>query len=152
MTDNIMHWAGVLFNICSGIILITTVLSLFAYYWVTRGTGILELLLIWGVALGGSSLGSVIIGILGIVLARVTYNTSEAWAALVGALFGIFLSVPIGVLIGGMVGTLIATLLVYRNFKRPTLIASVSAFVMAAIISGLALVPIGFIFFAIGHI
>lgn len=156
MTDNIEQWlqlVQVLFYICSALVLIVAILSFFAYHRVTHGERIPELFLIWVMATGGSMLGSILVGILGYYLAQVYYpNTNEAGAALVGAAFGMIFSIPIGFVGGGLVGTMIAAFLVYLNFWRPTLIASASALVMGTLISGVALVPIGFIFFGIGHI
>ena len=156
MTDNIeqwLLWGRVLFYVCTAIILIVAVLSFLAYHRVTRGQRIGELLLIWGVAAGGSIVGSILVGMLGYFLSRVNYpNTNESGAALVGAAFGMLLSVPIGIVGGGLAGTLLAALLLYLNSWRPTLIASAGALVMGAVVSGVALVPIGFVFFGIGHI
>lgn len=113
-----------------------------------------ELLAVWGLAFAGGSLGSIVIGILGVFLAIHSYpNTKiEHGAALVGALCGSIFSIPIGIFVGGAIGVLIFNRLLKRNSQRPALPASVSAFVISAMISGVSLVPIGFLFFALGHI
>jgi hypothetical protein len=156
MTDDIEQWlllARVLFYVCSALVLIVAILSFLAYHRVTHGQRILELIWIWGAAASGSVIGSILVGILGYYLAEVNYpNTNESGAALVGAAFGMIFSIPIGIVGGGLAGTMSAALLVYLNSWRPTLIASASALVMGTLSSGVALVPIGFVFFGLGHI
>jgi hypothetical protein len=121
---------------------------------ITRRARSIELVLIWILAIGGSILGSLIIAILGYVLAKVNYptKTSEWSAELLGAALGMGLSIPVGVVGGGLVGTGIATLSVYVNSWRTTLIASIIALVVGVLVSGVALVPIGFIIWLMEHI
>jgi hypothetical protein len=151
--DQWLLWGGVLFNVCIAIVLIVTVLAFLAYQRVTSGTRLGKLLLIWAVAAGGSVVGSILVGILGYYLAGVNYpNDSESFATLLGAAIGMFFSIPIGIGGGGLAGTIIAGLLVYLKSWRPTLIASAGALVMGALVSGVALVPFGFFFWAVSHI
>jgi hypothetical protein len=122
-----------------------TVISFLAYLRVTHGARILELVLIWAFAVGGSTAGSVLIAALDNSLAKVEDPyTSEWYAELLGAAIGMLFSIPIGIVGGGLAGTMLAALLIYIRSWRPTLIASAGAFVAGALASGLALVPIGF--------
>ena len=120
----------------------------------SKGLRVPELLAVWGLAFAGGTLGSIVIGILGVRLAYVSYpNVGPAHgAALVGAVCGSFLSIPIGIFVGGVAGVFIYNFLSKRNSRRPALPAGAVAFVIGALISGVSLVPIGFLFFALGHI
>ena len=122
----------------------------------SKGMHVREILAVWGSAFFGSIVGSVIIAILGTIYV-ITSNPGanvefERGAALVGAAFGSVCSIPIGLLAGGTAGVLIFNRSVNRNPERPTFSASALAFVIGAIISGVILVPLGFIFFGLGHI
>jgi hypothetical protein len=92
--------------------------------------------------------GSILIGILGYYVAGV----DEPYTVLLATALGMFVSIPVGVVGGGLAGTMIAALLVYLNAWRPLLIASVGALAVAALVSGVVLVPIGIIIFGIAHI
>ena len=109
--------------------------------------------ILWGAAAGGSIVGSFLIGLLGVILAMVTYpNTQEYSAALIGGLFGSCLSIPAGILVGGFAGSIIADIYLRRRGERPGFLAGAGAFVMAALASGVSLVPIGFFVFGLAHI
>jgi hypothetical protein len=152
MTDD--QWfilARVLFYVLIGIVLIVAVLSFLAYDRVTHGARLRELLLIWIVAVGGSVVGSIISGILVFYLYGVQHP-EESYGAHLAAGLGMIVSIPVGGVGGGLAGTMLAALLVYLNTRRPTLIASIGALVVAALVSGVALVPIGLIVFGIEHI
>lgn len=122
----------------------------------SKGMRVREILAIWGLAFAGSIVGSVIIAILGVIY--VTTSNPEAnleferGAALVGAAFGSVCSIPIGLLAGGTAGILVFNRLVKRGSQRPALSASAWAFPIGVLISGVVLVPLGVIFFGLGHI
>lgn len=120
----------------------------------SKGERVPALLAIWGPAFLGSFLGSIIIGILGVILARVSYPNVELeqGAALVGAVCGPCFSIPVGVFVGGVVGKSIYSFLSRRNSLRPFLLTSIAAFVTGALASAVTLIPIGFVFFGLGHI
>lgn len=152
MTDD--QWfvlAKVLFYVLIGIVLIVAVLSFLAYFRVTRGARLRELVLIWIVAVGGSIAGSIISGFLIFYLYGIQYP-NESFGAQLAAGLGMIVSIPVGGGGGGLAGTMLAALLVYLKTCRPTLIASVGALVVAAFVSGVLLVPIGWFVFAIEHI
>jgi hypothetical protein len=152
MTDD--QWfnlAEVLFYACIAIIPIVAVLSFLAYHRVTRGARFLELVLIWIVAVGGSIVGSLITGLLYYYLGRVDYP-DDSFALLLGVAFGMVLGIPVGWVAGGLVGTMIAAFLVYLDTWRPMLFASAGALVLGALVSGVALVPLGWFVWAIAHI
>ena len=109
---------------------------------------------VWGLATIGSVAGSVLIGAVGILLAMINYPSAqfEQGAAWVGTVCGSSLSIPMGIVIGGLVGSNLLDFLRHRNKPRPVRIANASAFVIGALISGVTLVPVGFFFFALGHI
>lgn len=115
---------------------------------------LLAVLAVWGPAFVGGTLGSIVIGILGVLLTYVSYPNSELeyGAAIVGALCGSFLSIPIVIGVGGVAGIFIYNFLSKRNSQRPALSGGAAAFVISALISAVSLVPIGFFFFGLGHI
>ncbi len=119
-----------------------------------EGMRVPPLLAIWGPAFLGSFLSSIIIGILGVILARVSYPNVELeqGAALVGAVCGSFFSIPVGMFIGGVVGISIYSFLSRRNSLRPFLSASIAAFVTGVLASTVTIIPVGFVFFGLGHI
>ena len=112
------------------------------------------LLAVWGLALLGGTLGSVVIGIVGVLSVMNSYPgvEFEQGAAFVGAFCGSVFSIPTGIFAGGAVGVLIYNFLSKRNSLRPIVVASVAAFVIATVISGLTLIPLGIVFFGLGHI
>ena len=119
-----------------------------------KGMRVPELLAVWGPAFLGGTLGSIIIGFLGIRLTYISYPNSDLahGAAIVGALFGSLFSIPIGIFVGGVAGVFLYNFLSKRNSQRPALPAGAVAFLISALISGVSLVPIGILFFALGHI
>jgi hypothetical protein len=119
-----------------------------------KGMPVPDLLAVWGAAFLGGTLGSVVIGLIGIRLAYVSYPNSELdqGAALVGAVCGSFLSIPIGIFVGGLAGVLIYNFSSRRNSPRPAVPASLAAFMISALIAGVSLVPVGVLFFGLGHI
>jgi hypothetical protein len=151
-----MENSGFVINLVAFLGVIASVVFIFIiadYFRFTRGTRIGELIAIWGVAGIGSIAGSVIIGIVGVILAIIVYPNTDEWgAALVGAVFGSFLSVPSGMAVGGAAGTIVVYLLLRLNGGHPALVAGVGAFLIGTLVSGAILVPVGFIFFAVGHI
>jgi hypothetical protein len=113
----------------------------------------IKVLSIWGVAAAGSVVGSVVVGLWGVLATLNAYpHTYEYQAAFVGAGFGSMFSIPIGFFVGSLAGTLIAQLFLRRNWSRLLLAAGASAFVIGAVVSGVSLIPLGFFFFALGHI
>ncbi len=143
--DQWFNLAKFLFYACIVIITIAGILSFLAYLRLTRGARLLELVLVWIVAAGGSIVGSLIVAALGYILEK-SERSFEPIAAAIGMLF----SIPI--VVGCVAGTMIAALLIYINFWRPTLIASAGALVVSAFISGVALVPVGIFILALSHI
>jgi len=121
---------------------------------VTRGARSLELVLIWVLAVGGSILGSIVIAILGYMLAKANYPTraSEWSAEILGAVLGMGLSVPLGIVGGGLAGTWKATSSKPADSKPATLNASIVALVVGALVSGIVLAPTAFLFFILEHI
>lgn len=122
----------------------------------SKGMHVREIWAVWGFALVGAIVSSVLIAILGTIYV-ISSNPGaniefERGAALVGAAFGSSCSIPIGLLAGGAGGVLLFNRLVKRSPRRPTKSAAAWAFVIGAIISGVIFVPLGFIFFALGHI
>ena len=120
----------------------------------SKGENIPALLAIGGFAFLGSFLGSIIIGILAVILARVSYPNVELeqGAAFVGAVCGSFFSIPVGVFVGGVLGIAIYSFLSLQNSLRPFLWASIAAIVTGALASAVILIPVGFVFFGLGHI
>ena len=113
----------------------------------------MERLAIAGLALLGSIFGSAVISIVGVILANRSYpNTDEYGAALVGGFCGSVISIPIGIFVGVIVGENLFNRLTSRNAQRPALSACAVAFLISTVASGVSLVPIGFVFFALGHI
>jgi hypothetical protein len=119
-----------------------------------KGMNIPEILAVWGSALVGGLLASIVIGLLGVRFVDISYPNSgfEHGAAIVGAFCGSFFSIPFGMFWGGVAGVVIYNFLSKRNLLRPALPASAAAFVLSALLSGIVLVPIGFLFFGLGHI
>ena len=113
-----------------------------------------ELLTVWGLAFAGSTLGSLVVGILGVALVYFSYPDVEFehGAAVVGAVFGSSLRIPFGFFAGGLTGVLTYNFLSKRKSRRPLLFANVAAIVTGALASGLSLIPVGFVFFGLGHI
>ena len=119
----------------------------------SKGVSTVEHLAIAGLGLLGSIFGSAVISILGIILAIRSYpNTDEYGAALVGGFCGSVISIPIGIFVGVFVGEYIFNRLTSRNAQRPALSACAVAFLVSAVVSAVSLVPIGIVFFALGHI
>jgi hypothetical protein len=117
----------------------------------TRNAQFLNLVLIWGLAVSSSILGSIVITILGYMLAKANYPNPSEWSAeLLGAGFGMVLSIPLGSLCGGLAGTAILSMRGYS--QRPTRNASIVACLAGALFSGVVLVPTGFIMFILEHI
>ena len=112
-----------------------------------------KILSIPGLAIAGSIAGSAMIGIAGIIAALLAYpNTSEYLTAGVGAVFGSVLSIPLGWIVGLLAGNMIDELALRRTGQRPAALGRASAFVISTLLSAVSLVPIGFFFFALGHI
>ncbi|HET8671751.1 MAG TPA: hypothetical protein VFM05_14375 [Candidatus Saccharimonadales bacterium] len=129
------------------------VLTLVDYIRLTKGTRNGELVVVWGAAAGGSIVGSFLMSLLGMILAMVIYpNTEEYAAAFVGGMFGSCVSIPAGIFVGVCVGTVIADILLRLHGGRPGFIASTGAFVTAVLAAGVSLVPVGFLFYGLGHI
>ena len=120
----------------------------------SKGMRFSELLAVWGPAFVGSTLGGLVIGILGVYYIDVSYPNSafEHGAAVVGAFCGSLFSIPTGLLAGGVAGVFLYNFLSKRKSERPALPAGAVAFVIGALFSGVSLVPYGFIFFGLGHI
>ncbi|HEX5840580.1 MAG TPA: hypothetical protein VFY26_22260 [Anaerolineales bacterium] len=102
----------------------------------------------------GGMVGSLAIGIVGVLLTYIYYPNVELehGAAMVGAFCGSLFSIPIGIAVGGAVGLVIYFALLKLTSLRPVFFASAAAFATGALAAGLALVPIGFVFFGLGHI
>lgn len=121
----------------------------------SKAENIPALLAIGGAAFLGSFLGSITIGILAVILARASYPFNvelEQGAAFVGAVCGSFFSIPFGVFVGGVLGIAIYTFLSRQNSLRAFLFASIAAIVTGALASAAILIPVGFVFFGLGHI
>jgi hypothetical protein len=109
---------------------------------------------IWGLAVGGSILGSIVIAILGYMLVKANYptRTSEWSAEILGAVLGMGLSVPAGIAGGGLAGTWRATSSKHADSKPAALNASSVALVVGALVSGVVLAPTTFFLFILEHI
>ena len=119
-----------------------------------KGMPVPDLLAVWGPVITGGLLGSLVIGILSVYYIDVSYPNSafEHGAAIVGAFCGSIFSIPTGILGGGVAGVLIYNFLSKRKSLRPAFRAGAAAFAIGALLSAVSLVPIGFIFFGLGHI
>jgi hypothetical protein len=119
-----------------------------------KGMPVPDLLAVWGPAIAGGLLGSLVIGILGVYYIDVSYPDSqfEHTSALLGAFCGSIFSIPIGILGGGVAGVFLYNFLSKRKSLRPAFRAGAAAFVIGALLSGASLVPFGIIFFGLGHI
>jgi hypothetical protein len=119
-----------------------------------KGMSIPENRAVWGSAFVGGILGSIVIGILCVLYVYDFYPNSEFEhsAAIVGVVFGSFFSIPFGFFGGGIAGGVIYNFLSRRNSQRPASSAKTAAFVISALLSGVSLVPIGFILYGFAHI
>ena len=122
-----------------------------SYSHTTRNAQLLKLVMIWGLGVSGSILGSIGITILGYMLVKANYPNPSEWSAeLLGAGFGMVLSIPLGSLCGGLAGTAIFSM--RGNSQRTTRNTGIVTLVVSALIAGVVLVPTGFIMFILEHI